>query len=131
MSEFLPIDEAVDLEDEKLRDYLQFIYDKIEVLNQQAEKNCGDCYYKITTDDAVVIDLQLDDWRECRNHCDECTMENQVDMCQTQLEIIDFLASEILAVQRNIRAVARLALNDKEIEIFDKSADDHKDRMVS
>lgn len=129
--DLIKTEEFFELEQDKKKKYLDFLYKEIQVLEQQAEKNCSDCFYKITATDAVVIDLHLDDWRQCRNNCDECTKEDQVQMCNLQFEIIDFLANEILRLQKSLRAVAKLSLGGKDLDLFDDMTKDHQDEMIS
>jgi hypothetical protein len=92
---YLSEEEFLELRPEEKWSYLKSLMVQTKQYKIMSDKNCAECIHFLQTVHDVNIDLFFDDWRACAEHCDECNKLNQVEMCNTQFELISHLANEI------------------------------------
>lgn len=86
----------------------------IQDLKIRADKNCEECEKNLLTADDINIDLYFQDWRTCAEHCEECTNEDLVNMCETQFQLMNHIANTLLELQRKQNVLTQIVLKRDE-----------------
>jgi len=92
-----------------------------------ADKNCKECEHHLLLNlNDINIDYLFEDWRHCSEICEEtgkCTKENQIMMCNLQLEIMNLLSQEIRELEIKMNSITKMVLKRSDIgkEILDES----------
>ena len=94
--DFLTEKEFEELSDQDKWNLIQTLKKIIEDLKIRADKNCEECEKTLLTADDINIDLFFQDWRNCAEHCDECSSEDLVNMCETQFQLMNHIANTLL-----------------------------------
>ena len=81
--DFLTEKEFKELSDQDKWNLIQTLKKIIGDLKIRADKNCEECEKTLLTADDINIDLFFQDWRNCAEHCDKCSSEDLVNMCET------------------------------------------------
>lgn len=97
---FLSKKDFFDLPPKKQWNYITSIKKMLEDYKIQADKNCEECEYKIMTEKDLNIDMFFEDWRECANDCENCSKERLVNMCQTQMDLMNHIANSLFALEK-------------------------------
>ena len=92
---YLNENEFSGLKDDEKWNYVRSFMTQLKIYRDMAHKNCEECIHFLQTIHDVNLDLFFDDWRGCVENCDECNKQDQVEMCQTQFEIMSHLANEV------------------------------------
>ena len=94
--------------------FVEILKKKIEALQIKADKNCAECEKNYLTVDDINIELFFEDWRACADHCDECSDEERVHMCDLQFQLINHIANALLEVQRKQNMLTQIVLKRDE-----------------
>ncbi len=86
----------------------------IEDLEIRANKNCEECEKTNLSTHDINIDLFFEDWRECSNHCDNCSREDQKRMCDLQFQLFNHLANSFLELHRRHNVLTKIVLKKDE-----------------
>ena len=86
----------------------------IERLQIKADKNCKECEATMLDVDDINIDYMFEDWRECSEHCDECSKADMVNMCALQFEVMSLLANSLAQLRQRQNALASMMLKRDE-----------------
>jgi len=89
---------------------LQSIKSIVKDLQIRADKNCEECKKTFLTHQDINIDLFFQDWRECKERCEECGEEEKRNMCQIQFELMNHIANSLLEVQRKQNLLTELVM---------------------
>lgn len=136
MSEYIEEDVFKSLDDESKWDYIKHLIKQMENLKVMAQKNCEECEkYHLTSHD-VNVDLLFEDWRECKDHCHECSIKDQVFMCQLQFDLMNHLANSIIQLQNKLNGFVRVLLSKEEkgrllLERFEKMMEQEEEKSSS
>ena len=104
---FLEKDEFNKLTSRQKWDFVDSLKSAIKDLQIMAEKNCSECeQYHLSPGD-VNINFMFEDWRECANHCDKCSKEEQRNMCSLQFEIMNSIAEEMNSLRNKINGLMK------------------------
>jgi len=93
---------------------IQTLKKSIGDLKIRADKNCDECEKTLLTADDINIDLFFQDWRNCAEHCDECSSEDLVNMCETQFQLMNHIANTLLELQRKQNVLTQIVLKRDE-----------------
>jgi hypothetical protein len=88
----------------------QSIKSLLKDLQIRADKNCEECEKTFLTHQDINIDLFFQDWRECKERCEECGEEEKRNMCQIQFELMNHIANSLLEVQRKQNLLTELVM---------------------
>ena len=108
---YLEKEEFLKLENKEKWNYILSLMRLLRDYKIQAEKNCLDCEKNLLTTRDLNIDLYFEDWRECANHCDECSKNDQINMCDTQFNLINHIANSLGNLEDKFNALAKVILN--------------------
>lgn len=89
---------------------LQSIKSILKDLQIRADKNCEECEKTFLTHQDINIDLFFQDWRECKERCEDCGEEEKRNMCQIQFELMNHIANSLLEVQRKQNLLTELVM---------------------
>lgn len=106
--DFLTKKEFTSLTDKEKWQYVKHLVKTVKSLDIMADKNCSECEKELITDKDVNVDLFFEDWRDCSEHCDECGKEEQIYICNLQMNIINHIINEIGAVRKRLNSIAEL-----------------------
>jgi len=112
--DFLTEKEFEELSDQDKWNLIQTLKKIIEDLKIRADKNCEECEKTLLTADDINIDLFFQDWRNCAEHCDECSNEDLVNMCETQFQLMNHIANTLLELQRKQNVLTQIVLKRDE-----------------
>ncbi len=112
--EDLDFEEFKNLSEQEKWDLIQTMKKLIQDLKIRADKNCEECEKNLLTADDINIDLYFQDWRSCAEHCDECTNEDLVNMCETQFQLMNHIANTLLELQRKQNVLTQIVLKRDE-----------------
>ena len=112
--DFLTEKEFEELSDQDKWNLIQTLKKIIEDLKIRADKNCEECEKTLLTADDINIDLFFQDWRNCAEHCDECSSEDLVNMCETQFQLMNHIANTLLELQRKQNVLTQIVLKRDE-----------------
>jgi len=103
--------------------YADSLHKIINELQTQADKNCSECEKYLLADHDINIDLLFEDWRECKDNCEECGEEEKLFMCRLQFDLLNHFAQEIgnLRLKLNGLAKAILKKDDTSKKILEKA----------
>jgi len=114
---FLSRKEFEDLKEEDKWTYLQSIINILKQYKINADKNCEECEkYNITPVD-LNIDLLFEDWRECKNLCEDtgkCGKEEQIIMCDLQFQLMNHIAEEVNSLRQRINGLIKTVIRKDE-----------------
>jgi len=108
---FLEKDEFIELGNKEKWQYIKSLMKLIKDYKIQAEKNCLECENNLLTSHDINIDLYFEDWRECADHCDECSKEDKTNMCELQLNLINHIANSLGNLEDKFNALTKVILN--------------------
>ena len=112
--DFLTEKEFEELSDQDKWNLIQTLKNIIGDLKIRADKNCKECEKTLLTADDINIDLFFQDWRNCAEHCDECSSEDLVNMCETQFQLMNHIANTLLELQRKQNVLTQIVLKRDE-----------------
>ena len=112
--EDLDFEEFKNLSEKEKWDLFQTMKKLIGDLKIRADKNCEECEKNLLTADDINIDLYFQDWRNCAEHCNECTNEDLVNMCETQFQLMNHIANTLLELQRKQNVLTQIVLKRDE-----------------
>ena len=112
--DFLTEKEFEELSDQEKWNLIQTLKKIIGDLKIRADKNCEECEKTLLTADDINIDLFFQDWRNCAEHCDECSSEDLVNMCETQFQLMNHIANTLLELQRKQNVLTQIVLKRDE-----------------
>mgnify|MGYP001144652049 CR=1 FL=1 len=105
---FITEDEFKELEESVKWAYALSLEKIIKQLKPKAEKNCAECEKNYISAQDLNIDYLFEDWRECRNNCANCSIEDQRYMCQVQFQILNHLSQSLLDLKNQHRAIVQM-----------------------
>ncbi|MFX0077144.1 MAG: hypothetical protein ACFE96_16990, partial [Candidatus Hermodarchaeota archaeon] len=82
--------------------YVKSLKKTIQDLNIQAEKNCSECEKNLLSPEDVNLELFFEDWRNCKENCENCGKEEQRMMCDLQHNIINHLTNEFYDLKKKV-----------------------------
>ena len=112
--EDLDFEEFKQLSEQEKWELFHTIKKLIQDLKIRADKNCEECEKNLLTADDINIDLYFQDWRSCAEHCNECTNEDLVNMCETQFQLMNHIANTLLELQRKQNVLTQIVLKRDE-----------------
>ena len=112
--DYLTEKEFKELSDQEKWNLIQTLKKIMEDLKIRADKNCAECEKNLLSVDDINIDLFFQDWRNCAEHCEECSNEDLVNMCETQFQLMNHIANTLLELQRKQNVLTQLVLKRDE-----------------
>lgn len=112
--DYLTEKEFKELSDKDKWSLIQTLRKILEDLKIRADKNCAECEKNLLSVDDINIDLFFQDWRNCAEHCDECSIEDLVNMCETQFQLMNHIANTLLELQRKQNVLTQIVLKRDE-----------------
>lgn len=103
-------EEFQNLSDKEKWNFIQTIKKIIKDLEIKANKNCIECEKTTLSTHDVNIDLFFEDWRVCSDHCEECSNEDQRNMCEIQFQLFNHIAQTLLELQRRHNILTKMVL---------------------
>lgn len=86
----------------------------VEDLEVRAMRNREECEKTALSTHDVNIDLFFEDWRECANHCDECSKEDQRTMCEIQFQLLNHISNTLINLQEKHNLLTNIVLKKDE-----------------
>ena len=112
---FLEEEEFNELEPDAKWSYIQHMRKMLDELKIQADKNCQECEKNMMSPEDINISMLFEDWRDCAEHCDKCTKQDQINMCEIQFDLMNHLADGVGRLTNKINILTKLYLQkDKE-----------------
>jgi hypothetical protein len=90
--------------------YVKSLYKLIKNLKIQAEKNCELCEKQMLNPHDVNIDFLFEDWRSCAENCSECGIEERVNMCDLQFQLMNHIANALSEIRERQNALAKIVM---------------------
>lgn len=112
MEDFIHLteEELKDFDKKKLIEYINHQQEVIGQLKIYADKNCSECQkYWIKVDD-LNVGLLMEDWRDCSHDCENCNIDRQVQMCQIQHDLFNFLANQVSSLNYKFEGLVKFLL---------------------
>ncbi len=107
---FLEKDEFIELKNEEKWNYIQSLMKLVKDYKIQAEKNCRECENNLLTAHDLNIDMYFEDWRDCVDHCDECTKDDLKAMCDVQFNLINHIANSLTNLEEKFNKLSKVVL---------------------
>jgi len=88
--------------------YIEHLMKMLGGLKIRADKNCEECEKIMVSPHDLNIDMLFEDWRWCKDKCDDCGKEEQVFMCDLMFQITSHIANELNSLRTRQNAMTKL-----------------------